>query len=144
MNAEQIYFMNSPGLEKLRVLTEELYSKDDELKLLNSFFENSLDMLCVVNKNGDFEKVNRAWEDTLGWSKSEFKNIIDCVHPDDYQSTLDAFKSLLDTKKLFYFRNRYRCQDGSYKILCWTGTVEASGIFMVARNYTGMIERITE
>jgi PAS domain S-box-containing protein len=145
--------MASPHLQKLRDLTEELHAKDLELeqsrKTLASFFNMALDMLSVTDYDGQFLKLNDAWTKTLGWSLEELKAspFIEFVHPDDRRSTLSKFQKIVNTgDKAIYFRNRYRCKDGSYKMLCWTATTdpENSLVYAIARDYTAMMDKVTQ
>lgn len=143
----------SPHLAKLRELTEELHAKDRELentkKTLDSFFNMALDMLSVTDYEGRFLKLNDAWTRSLGWSVAELRAtpFIEFVHPDDRQSTLSKFEKIVNAgDKAIYFRNRYRCKDGSYKMLCWTATAdsESSLVYAIARDYTAMMEKVAQ
>ncbi|MFZ8472056.1 PAS domain-containing protein [Staphylococcus aureus] len=40
---------------------------------LATFFEVSLDLLCIRDKNLRLVRVNRAWEDVLGYPASELE-----------------------------------------------------------------------
>ena len=56
------------------------------------FFAISLDMLCCLGFDGQFRRLNPAWERTLGFSMEEFggRPFIEFVHPDDRERTLQA------------------------------------------------------
>jgi PAS domain S-box-containing protein len=51
----------------------------------DEFFEVSIDMLCCVGFDGRFQRLNPAWERTLGFTRDELmsRRFIDFVHPDD-------------------------------------------------------------
>lgn len=143
----------SPHLEKLRDLTEKLEKKDRALvaakKTLDSFFDLALDMLSVTDFDGKFKKVNSAWTDSLGWTQEELLStpFVEFVHPDDRQDSLNKFSKIVNAgDKAIYFRNRYRCKDGTYKILCWTAVADPSSslVYAIARDFTAMMERVTE
>ena len=53
--------------------------------LLNQYFENSNDMLCIADHTGYFRLLNPQWERVLGYSNAELmeKPYISLVHPDD-------------------------------------------------------------
>src|SRR4051794_36539963 len=56
----------------------------------DNFFEVAIDMLCFLNFNGYFKRLNPAWERTLGFTREELMSrpFIDFVHPDDRERTL--------------------------------------------------------
>ena len=60
--------------------------KDSETsleKLEDRFFANSIDMLCFLDFNGYFKRLNPAWEQTLGFTREELMSrpFIEFVHP---------------------------------------------------------------
>lgn len=135
----------SPNLVKLRELTESLDQVDTAL---NSFFNLALDFLAVSTPNKKFVKLNPTWE-KLGWTLEELqsKPFVEFVHPEDRQSTEEAFdKAVLGREKIFYFRNRYLCKDGSYKILCWTAQFDPKNelVYAIARDYEAMLNQVVD
>jgi PAS domain S-box-containing protein len=144
--------MASPSLEKLKVLTDELNQKDKALrqtqKTLNSFFEHSIDLLSISDFNGKFLRTNPAWEKVLGWTQVELCSIpyIELIHPEDVESTKIVQQSLSSGDNVVYFRNRYRCKNGSYKILCWTAfpNMQDKVIYAIARDFSAMMNKLSE
>ena len=59
-------------------------------QLEDRFFANSIDMLCFLDFNGHFKRLNPAWEQTLGFTREELMSrpFIEFVHPDDRERTL--------------------------------------------------------
>ena len=53
------------------------------------FFEVSIDLLCFLDFNGYFKRLNPAWERTLGFTRQELMSrpFIEFVHPDDLQKS---------------------------------------------------------
>jgi PAS domain S-box-containing protein len=115
-------------------MREEVSSLDDR------FFALSIDMLCVANFSGYFQRLNPAWEKTLGFSREELqsKRMFDFVHPEDRQGTLDQNLQVRTGGQAHSFENRYLCKDGSYKWLRWNATadLEQQLIYAVARDIT--------
>ena len=53
------------------------------------FFQLATDLLCVIELDGTFQRVNPAFEQALGYTSAEVQNQSLCkfVHPDDYEIT---------------------------------------------------------
>ncbi|MBN7819345.1 PAS domain S-box protein [Bowmanella yangjiangensis] len=93
-------------------------------KELQSFFDVSRNLLCIANKNGFFDRVNRAFETVFGYSEAELllTPYLEFVHPEDADATQAELQSLLHGKPTTSFTNRFRCKDGSYVYLRWYTT----------------------
>ena len=104
------------------------------------FFQLSLEPLCIAGLDGYFKKVNPAWTKALGWSSDELvsRPWLDFVHPDDREPTIAAGSQLGGGLAVIHFTNRYRCKDGSYRVLEWHAAplVEAGAIYASARDIT--------
>ncbi len=87
----------------------------------NRYFDLSPDMLCIAGFDGKLHHLNPAWEKALGWRPEELSREpwLSFVHPDDRAATRQAEERLRQGKPLQGFENRYRCQDGTYRWLCW-------------------------
>ncbi|MCX7970122.1 MAG: PAS domain S-box protein [Negativicutes bacterium] len=94
-------------------------SKDSILKC--RLFDYSTDIMAAFDFDGRFMLVNDALTAVLGWTVREVagSKFIDLVHPDDCRSTLEEFGRLCAGHTTHYFENRYRCRDGSYRLLAW-------------------------
>jgi PAS domain S-box-containing protein len=98
----------------------------------------SLDLLCVINLDGQFQQINNAFSQTLGYSFEELVNYTwqDLIHRDDQAATQTQINQLKTGILSIYWENRYCCQDGSYKWLGWTitHTQDTQLIYAVARD----------
>ncbi|MEQ8996865.1 MAG: PAS domain S-box protein [Coleofasciculus sp. B1-GNL1-01] len=103
-------------------------------------FNLSLDILAIANFEGYFIDVNPALEKTLGFTSETLTTqpFIQWVHPEDRLATQAQMKKLASGITVKSFENRYRCQDGSYKWLSWTGVpfLEEQLIYVVAHDIT--------
>jgi PAS domain S-box-containing protein len=109
-------------------------------ELDEGFFAISLDLLCCLDFNGYFVRLNPAWENTLGFTRDELmaKPFIEFVHPDDRERTLAQNRAVRAGGQAHSFENRYLCKDGSYRWLRWNATSQESAqiIYSVARDIT--------
>jgi PAS domain S-box-containing protein len=85
------------------------------------FFNLSIDLLAIGSFDGYLQRLNPAWEETLGFSRIELmaEPFVNFVHPDDRELTLAAAQSLIDGTPMISCENRYRCKDGSYRWVEW-------------------------
>jgi PAS domain S-box-containing protein len=111
---------------------------DPELE--DRFFEINIDLLCQLDFNGYFKRLNPAWERTLGWTRAELlsRPFIDFVHPDDRERTLRQNANVRAGGQALSFENRYLCKDGSFRWLLWNAAPDSEGrmIYSVARDIT--------
>jgi PAS domain S-box-containing protein len=115
--------------------------KQVELEL-ESFFTVSLDLLCIADVEGRFLRLNKAWEDVLGYTTSELEKepFLAFVHPDDIDSTLAVIADLAKQSKVTKFINRYQAKDGSYHYLEWRSSPQGELIYASARDITEHIQ----
>lgn len=103
-------------------------------------FEKTLDLVCIVNKEGWFKKVNPAVVHTLGYSEEELmaSPVSGLIHPDDREMTAKRRNDLLDSKPLVNFQNRYVSKSGSIVWLEWTSIYipEKEVVFAIAKDIT--------
>ena len=87
---------------------EEFFATNSQQQIINRIFSLNLGLLCIVNIDGGFEKVNSSWEKTFGYTAAELSdsNIIEYAHPDDRDATAFVFSELLQTSHRLTFSNR--------------------------------------
>jgi len=92
---------------------------------LREFLELSLNLVCIAGTDGYFKYVNPAWEKTFGYSRKEVisRPYLEFVHPEDREGTIDQATHVASGGNIVSFENRYRCKDGSYKWLMWSGVL---------------------
>jgi len=109
-------------------------------ELEERFFDLAIDMLCVLDFNGHFKRLNPTWETTLGFTREELMSrpFIEFVHPDDRDRTLQQNRQVRGGGQARSFENRYVCKDGSYRWLVWNAAPDSSRnvIYSVARDIT--------
>jgi PAS domain S-box-containing protein len=89
----------------------------------------SLEPLCIRNLNGNFQSVNEAMVNLLGWSNEELcsRPFLEFVHPDDQVRTEAAFRNSFGGNSVAEFENRYRTKDGGWRWLHWKIAPPAPG-----------------
>ena len=109
---------------------------------MRAFFELSPNLLAIAGSTS-FERVNSAWSRALGWTTSELTSgrMLDFVHPDDQQATVDELGKLVTGEPTLAFRNRYRASDGSYRWLEWNARSADGRAYCDARDVTLLRER---
>ena len=108
---------------------------DDDL---STFFDVSLDMLCIRDMAGCFVRVSPSWTTVLGWRAEELigKPLLPLIHPDDVPATADLMQAINDDGSIVGFVNRYRHRDGRYRQLEWRARLCGDQVFAVARDVT--------
>jgi PAS domain S-box-containing protein len=119
-------------------ITRDITEHKQAEKRLEQFFSVNLDLLCIADVEGNFIKVNKAWEDILGYPalELEHRKFLEFVHPEDMDSTLEAMATLGKQEQVLNFINRYRCLDGSYRFLEWRSQPSGNLIYAAARDIT--------
>lgn len=109
-----------------------------EKKDLDSILNVNIDMLCVSNKEGYFEKVNDQFKEVLGYEKYELEgiNYLDLVHDEDFPFTIKIMAEIEEGNTVSGFMNRFRCKDGTYKYIEWRSKQVGDRIYSSARDVT--------
>ncbi|NMB82717.1 MAG: PAS domain S-box protein, partial [Ignavibacteria bacterium] len=135
INDQQVLLSVSSDITEKKLKEEELRQKTEEL---DNYFTNALDLFCIANTDGYFIRLNKQWENILGYPLNELegKKFLDYIHPEDLDATLEAISVLKGQEKLIGFTNRYRAKDGSYKFIEWRAYPAGERIYAAARDIT--------
>ena len=108
--------------------------------VIERFFEQPMNLHIIAGFEGLIHRVNRGWQTILGYSENEIEgtNFFDLVHSEDRDSTDREMEKLGKGETTFYFENRYRHKNGSYRLLAWSATVslEDKLVYAVASDIT--------
>jgi PAS domain S-box-containing protein len=121
-------------ITQMRALDAERTRLESELA---RSFDLALDLLATT-ENGYFTKVNPALERVLGRPAEEIlaMPILDLVHPDDIQRSLDQRAAVLAGGQVRSFEARYRRKDGTYRWISWNATSAGGVAYANGRDVT--------
>jgi len=110
---------------------------DDFLK---NVINQSLDIICTINKDGEFVWVNAAAERILGFTPKEMmgKSYLDFLSTQDQEKTTLAASDIMKGIKTSNFTNRYIAKDGREVRLAWSARWDENKelLYCVARDIT--------
>ena len=121
-----------------RVLAEKaLFAALEKERLL---VDSAVDVICTVDVEGRFVKINPACQQLWGYTQEELigRQYIDLVVPEDVARTNEASATIMAGEIATDFENRYRHKDGSHVDVMWTASwsEEQQLFFSVARDIT--------
>jgi len=93
-------------------------------RLLEAFFEHSLDLHVVADAQGKLLRVNPAWRQLLGSEREGATNqtLADFIHTEDRTRFLENFAVLADGDDVTAFEARCLTQDGEAHWILWNAT----------------------
>ncbi len=107
---------------------------------LDQLFTLSPELLCVLDGDRRFARLNPAWTQQLGYRLEDLlgRHLVDLVHPEDRQRTVLEVNRILAGAESGGYQNRYLAADGTYRWLHWNHAVdgEASLTYAVAHDIT--------
>lgn len=106
---------------------------------LNALFNLSKDLLCAADLQGSLVLVNPAFTDILGWDINELvgQPFTKFFHEEDVENIGKSLKQFTTTgSSPSMFQARYKCKNGGYKWIEWSGSLGKENIFAVGRDIT--------
>ena len=128
----------SPEKYYFTTLFTDITNEKEQFTELNSFFDFSLDYMCITNKNGTILKTNQKWTDVFG---NQFENFgrngfAKWVHPEDVASFLVDITKVHKFGDLEKIETRVNCWDGSCRDFVWQAHVKNNFIYIQAEDIT--------
>jgi PAS domain S-box-containing protein len=112
----------------------------DQERHVGDIFDLSPDLLCVASLDGYFQRVNSAFERTLGYPSAELlsRPLLELVHPDDRDRTAEMVGALSERRPVLDFENRCVRADGAVRWLQWNARAvpERGVMYAAARDIT--------
>ena len=127
---------------KLKETNDELQREMSERRAAEEerdrLFDLSIDMLSISTIDGYFRRVNPAVVSNLGYSETELLStrMIDFVHPEDIEDTLEELRALAEQRPMLAFENRFRRKNGEYRWFSWNAFPKDNLVYSVARDVT--------
>lgn len=92
------------------------------------------DAVCVVDAEGRYLFVNASFERIFGYRPDEVvgRRMIDLVHPDDRDATLQAAARVQSGHLQRHFRNRYVRKDGRVVDIQWSARLSPDSLMRIA------------
>jgi PAS domain S-box-containing protein len=83
-----------------------------------------LDAICVVDAQGRCLSVTGACERIFGYTPAEMagKQMLDLVHPEDRERTVQSIDRVMGGYLQRYFENRYVRKDGRVVYISWSAS----------------------
>ena len=105
---------------------------------LQKLMEMSEDLFLIANLDGQFLHLNPAREWNLGHSREHLAStpLVDFLHPEDVEPTMEELRSLAEGERTSQFANRFRHSDGHWVWLRWNAApdIDEGLIYAIARD----------
>jgi len=89
---------------------------------LEAFFDLCTDLLCIAEFDGTIQRVNPAWERTLGFAVDAVPGmpLSAFIHPNDWDATAERLARLARRRRPVVFECRCRTREGEWRWLEWS------------------------
>lgn len=111
------------------------------VKELQAFFGTTPDLLCIMDDDGRFLKINYAWSTLIGTPPDEIQNrsFLELVHEEDREKTAARISMLKADGPIEPFVNRFRTQSGEIRQLEWRAGRFDRHVYAAGRDVTTRI-----
>ena len=112
--------LNEIKERKHKIIAEQKLKQSEEQ--LQKIMDQSLDVICTVDQEGNFVKVSAASKYVWGYSPEELhgKNYADLVHENDLERTTKAASEVINGIEITHFENRYIRKNSEVVTLFWS------------------------
>ncbi|MDD4993700.1 MAG: PAS domain S-box protein [Paludibacter sp.] len=146
--------LSANQLQALELLAKEVVSqivsrkRNFEREKLEKLFNLAVDLICIVDAEGNFRKINPAFTSILGWKSEELIHtpFISHIHPDDLPVAKEEIRNLTEGKKSSNLVIRYKKKkDGYIHLSLIANSNSQSGEwYAIARDVTEELKRKEE
>lgn len=113
----------------------EIKKRDEQFE---NFFNNAIDLLAITSKNGDIERVNKEWENVLGYTVEELvgRNITSLIHPEDTDGLNEIGEDLRKGEDVNGLVVRFVCITGTSRWIEWKLFPYGDSVYAYGRDVT--------
>jgi PAS domain S-box-containing protein len=132
--------------EALKHLAGEVVSKiverrnKEEIRIFERLFKFSRDLICIIDADGKFSKINPVFESVTGFSEEELlaTSFFDSIHTEDVEKTRAQLLRFRDSESTINFTHRFKTRNKEYRFLQWVFAPEPStgNLFAIGRDIT--------
>lgn len=110
------------SFQDITVEAESEKNLEKALNDLQNIMASSLDVICVVNRDGNYVQVNAAVEKIWGYTVEEMlqKNVAEMVFEEDQEKTKEIILRIMNGEEITNFETRYKRKDGSIVDMSWS------------------------
>ena len=110
-------------------------------KKLNTLININMDLICIIDKKGEFIEFNSGLQKTLNYSLEDLKGktFFDFIHPEDCKNIREIIKALKNDKEINSYMSRLKDKTGKYYFVEWHFKLEEQHIYMTGRDITERI-----
>lgn len=108
-----------------------------------AFVPAASELLTIIGRDGCFKHLAPTFPPPFGYTQEELleQPFIGFIHPGDQRATSAALEKLAQGEPTIGLENRFRCKNGSYRRLAWTGLPTPEGLlYAVARDITERLQ----
>ncbi|MBC5842115.1 PAS domain S-box protein [Flavobacterium sp. F-380] len=107
---------------------------------LNIMFASIPDIVCTIDFNGRFVKINQAVTTILGYTEEEllFQSYKQFIHPEDIDIAATEFEKIIKGQSTFKFEVRYLTKKGEIVWLSWNSqpSIDEGVVFSIVKSIT--------
>ncbi|CAH0133663.1 MULTISPECIES: PAS domain S-box protein [unclassified Pedobacter] len=131
-------------VEEISVLIHERVKKTED-KNIGLLFEHSDDLICILDKDLKFKRMNTSFDIKMGWTEQELrqKTLLDIVPAAELEQAGRIWKNLISRKQEEDPTHQVAMKDGGFRMIEWTATVEErdGDVFAIGRDVTAEMEK---
>ncbi len=120
---DQSPYLNGDNKRYGIVVIEAITNRKEAELERDRFFDLSVDMLVITNREGQFKRVSPSAEKILGFPLEKLHEFCfrSLIHPDDLSTVEQVLDDpTLEEAMVSTFETRFRCKNGSYKWIAWS------------------------
>lgn len=123
------------------IVANDVTERDKAAIERDRLFELSLDLLCIVNPEGYFSRVNPAFARTLGYTMQELTSrpFVEFLHAEDVAASLERRQRLIHTgTDVAGYVVRFLRKDGAVRTIEWSATIDPlnGNVIAIGRDVT--------